>query len=59
VERKISENLHKYPLKSAVWYPEFKLLPSLLLFRISAIFVHVIPAYILDAIIRIAGGRPM
>lgn len=32
---------------------------SLFLFKISAIFVHFIPAYILDAITRVAGGRPI
>lgn len=59
MEPLINKNLHKYPLKSAVWYPEFKILPSLLMFRISAIFFHLIPAYILDTITRIAGGRPI
>ncbi|KAJ9578551.1 hypothetical protein L9F63_005280 [Diploptera punctata] len=59
VEYKINSYLHKYPLKSAVWYPTLKLLPSLLLFRISAIFVHFIPAYILDTLTRLAGGRPI
>lgn len=32
---------------------------SLFLFKISAIFIHFIPAYILDAITRIGGGRPI
>ncbi|XP_069702744.1 putative fatty acyl-CoA reductase CG8306 [Periplaneta americana] len=59
VEHKLNGYLHKYPLKSAVWYPTLKLLPSLLLFRISAIFVHFIPAYILDTVTRIFGGRPI
>jgi fatty acyl-CoA reductase len=59
LENKINYNLHKYPLKSAVWYPAFKLLPSVLLYRISAFFFHLIPAYILDTITRIAGGRPI
>ncbi|PSN49955.1 putative fatty acyl-CoA reductase [Blattella germanica] len=59
VEHKINNYLHKFPLKSAVWYPTLKFLPSLLLFRISAIFVHFIPAYILDTVTRLAGGRPI
>lgn len=59
VGHKINGYLHKYPLKSAVWYPTLKLLPSLLLFRISAIFIHFIPAYILDTIARITGGKPI
>ncbi|TGZ55748.1 Fatty acyl-CoA reductase [Temnothorax longispinosus] len=59
VEKDINTYLHKYPLRSAVWYPYLKFLPSLFLFRISAIFVHFIPAYILDAITRLCGGRPI
>lgn len=49
----------KYPLKSAVWYPHLKLLPSLFLFKLSAIFFHWIPAYILDTVTSVAGGRPI
>lgn len=59
VENNINNYLHKYPLRSAVWYPYLKFLPSLFLFKISAIFVHFIPAYILDAITRLCGGRPI
>lgn len=59
VQHKVNAHLHKYPLKSAVWYPHLKFLSSLFLFKISAIFVHFIPAYILDTITRIAGGRPI
>lgn len=40
-------------------YPHLKFLSSLLLFKISAIFIHFIPAYILDTITRIGGGRPI
>lgn len=59
VENKINNYLHKYPLKSAVWYPHLKFLPSVSWFKISAIFFHIIPAIILDTVTRIAGGRPM
>lgn len=59
VENKVNDYLHQYPLASAVWYPYLKFLPTLLMFRISAIFVHFIPAYILDTITRITGGRPI
>jgi fatty acyl-CoA reductase len=59
VENRTNELLHMFPLKSAVWYPHLKLVSSLMLFKISAIFVHFIPAYILDFVTRIAGGRPM
>lgn len=40
-------------------YPHLKFLSSLLMFKISAIFVHFIPAYILDTITKVAGGRPI
>lgn len=40
-------------------YPHLKFLSSLFLFKISAIFVHFIPAYILDTITKVAGGRPI
>ncbi|XP_076237680.1 putative fatty acyl-CoA reductase CG8306 [Calliopsis andreniformis] len=59
VEKKINVYLHKFPLLSAVWYPHLKLLPSIFLFRISVLFVHMIPAYILDTITKLAGGRPI
>lgn len=59
VESELNVILHKYPLVSAVWYPHLKLLSSIFLFRLSAIFVHFIPAYILDTITKLAGGRPM
>ncbi|XP_045508640.1 putative fatty acyl-CoA reductase CG8306 isoform X2 [Colias croceus] len=55
----VSEMLHNYPLKSAVWYPHLQFVPSLFLFRISAIFVHFIPAILLDTILRITGARPI
>jgi fatty acyl-CoA reductase len=59
ISDKINANLHKYPLKSAVWYPHLKFVSSLWLFKISAIFMHFIPAYILDFVTRISGGRPI
>lgn len=59
VESKVTSLLHRYPLKSAVWYPTLKLLPSLLLFKISAFIFHMIPAYILDTVTKISGGRPI
>lgn len=59
VTDKINSYLHKYPLKSAVWYPHLKFVSTLFLFKLSAIFVHFIPAYILDTVTRICGGRPI
>lgn len=59
VESKLNTFLHTYPLISAIWYPYIKLLPSLFLFKISAFFVHMIPAIILDTITKLFGGRPI
>lgn len=59
VVERTNELLHSYPLKSAVWYPHLKFMSSLLMFKISAILFHFIPAYILDFVTKIAGGRPM
>lgn len=59
VHEKVNQLLHKFPLKSAVWYPHLKFLSSLWLFKISAIFIHFLPAYLLDFVTKIAGGRPM
>ncbi|XP_062560807.1 putative fatty acyl-CoA reductase CG8306 [Armigeres subalbatus] len=59
VKEQVNEYLHKYPLKSAVWYPHLKFLPSLWLYKLSAIIVHFMPAYCLDFITKIFGGRPI
>ncbi|XP_049883836.1 putative fatty acyl-CoA reductase CG8306 [Pectinophora gossypiella] len=59
LENQVNGMLHKYPLKGAVWYPHLKFVPSLLLFRISAIFVHFFPAILLDMLLRLTGGRPI
>lgn len=59
VHEDVNSYLHKFPLKSAVWYPHLKLLPSVTWFKISAFFVHFLPAIVLDGITKLAGGRPM
>uniref|UniRef100_A0AAG5CS63 Fatty acyl-CoA reductase n=1 Tax=Anopheles atroparvus TaxID=41427 RepID=A0AAG5CS63_ANOAO len=51
--------LHKYPLKSAIWYPRLKFMNSLLLYKVASIFVHILPALVLDTVLRLTGGRPM
>ncbi|XP_026322622.1 putative fatty acyl-CoA reductase CG8306 [Hyposmocoma kahamanoa] len=58
-DTQVNALLHKYPLKSAVWYPYLKFVSSLWLFRLSAIFVHFFPAILLDNLLRITGGRPI
>lgn len=46
-------------MASAVWYPHLRFVSSLFLFKLSAILYHFIPAYILDTVTRLAGGRPI
>uniref|UniRef100_A0A2M4BKN8 Fatty acyl-CoA reductase n=1 Tax=Anopheles marajoara TaxID=58244 RepID=A0A2M4BKN8_9DIPT len=55
----MNDYLHKYPLKSAIWYPRLKFVSSLWVYKLSSIFVHILPALVLDFILRITGGRPM
>lgn len=57
VQDQMNKKLTDFPLKSAIWYPTMKLLPSLTLFRIASIFVHFIPAIFLDLLVRLGGGR--
>lgn len=59
LENTVNGMLHKNPLKSAVWYPHLKFVPSLLMFRISAIFVHFFPALLLDMMLRLTGRKPI
>ncbi|KAG8232904.1 hypothetical protein J437_LFUL012818 [Ladona fulva] len=59
IESRVDYYLHLYPLKSAVWYPYLKFLPTLFLFQLSSIFFHFLPGYILDTLTRVVGGRPI
>lgn len=59
VEDRFNSYLHNWPLKSAVWYPYMKFLPSITWYKISALFVHFFPAIILDTVTRLSGGRPI
>ncbi|XP_076163793.1 putative fatty acyl-CoA reductase CG8306 [Ptiloglossa arizonensis] len=59
VESKINDFLHTFPLLTAVWYPHLRLVSSIFWFKLSAIFIHIIPGYILDTITKLAGGRPI
>lgn len=56
---KINGYLHEYPLNSAVWYPNLRLVKSLFLFRLGAILFHFIPGFFLDLVTKLSGGRPM
>ncbi|XP_066144466.1 putative fatty acyl-CoA reductase CG8306 [Euwallacea fornicatus] len=59
IEQSINNYLHKYPLISAVWYPNLKLVNSITYYKISAFFVHILPAILLDAVALVTGGRPI
>jgi len=55
----LTTTLHNYPIRGAVWYPNIKFLPNLFMYWISSAIFHFIPAYILDFVTKISGGRPM
>ncbi|KAL1501769.1 hypothetical protein ABEB36_007035 [Hypothenemus hampei] len=59
VEDSLNEYLHKFPLISAVWYPKIKFVNSITYYKISAFFVHILPAILLDFVTKISGGRPI
>uniref|UniRef100_A0A8D8ZIX0 Fatty acyl-CoA reductase n=1 Tax=Cacopsylla melanoneura TaxID=428564 RepID=A0A8D8ZIX0_9HEMI len=50
--------LHDYPSAKAIWYPTLKLLPSILIYRISSIIFHFLPALFFDAMLKVTGQRP-
>uniref|UniRef100_A0A1B0ARC3 Fatty acyl-CoA reductase n=1 Tax=Glossina palpalis gambiensis TaxID=67801 RepID=A0A1B0ARC3_9MUSC len=50
--------VRKHPLESCVWYPSGVLRRSTTLNTIYGIFVHYIPAYLLDALARLMGKKP-
>jgi len=59
VAGRIDEFLRKSPMKSAIWYPSLKFHTSLFMYKLSAIFFHFIPAFFLDMVLRLTGGRPI
>ncbi|XP_018315447.1 putative fatty acyl-CoA reductase CG5065 [Mycetomoellerius zeteki] len=54
--RKITE---KIPLNGVVWYPGGSLKKSRLMHNICILFFHMIPAYIIDALLFLAGYKPI
>lgn len=54
--RKITE---KIPLNGVVWYPGGSLKKSRLMHNICILLFHMIPAYIIDALLFLAGYKPM
>jgi fatty acyl-CoA reductase len=55
----LSTALHSHPIRGAVWYPNIKFIPNLFMYWISSAIFHFIPAYILDFITKLSGGRPI
>ncbi|XP_012529911.1 putative fatty acyl-CoA reductase CG5065 isoform X2 [Monomorium pharaonis] len=54
--RKITQQL---PLNGVVWYPGGSLKKSRLMHNICILFFHMIPAYIIDALLFLAGYKPI
>lgn len=54
--RRITE---KVPLNGVVWYPGGSMKKSRLMHNICVLFFHMIPAYLIDALIFLAGHKPM
>ena len=54
--RRITE---KVPLNGVVWYPGGSMKKSRLLHNICVLLFHMIPAYLLDALIFLAGYKPI
>lgn len=54
--RKITE---KIPLNGVVWYPGGSLKKSRFMHNICILLFHMIPAYIIDALLFLAGYKPM
>ncbi|XP_039314065.1 putative fatty acyl-CoA reductase CG5065 isoform X2 [Solenopsis invicta] len=54
--RRITE---KIPLNGVVWYPGGSLKKSRLIHNICILFFHMIPAYLIDALLFLAGHKPI
>ncbi|XP_043483087.1 putative fatty acyl-CoA reductase CG5065 [Leptopilina heterotoma] len=54
--RRVTE---KVPLNGVVWYPGGSMKKSRLMHNICVLFFHMIPAYIIDALIFLAGHKPI
>jgi alcohol-forming fatty acyl-CoA reductase len=51
--------VEKVPMNGMVWYPGGSMKDSKMMHHICCFFFHTIPAYVLDAIIVMAGHKPM
>ncbi|XP_015602057.1 putative fatty acyl-CoA reductase CG5065 [Cephus cinctus] len=54
--RRVTE---KVPLNGVVWYPGGSMKRSRLLHNICVLFFHMIPAYLIDSLIFLAGHKPI
>lgn len=52
----INENL---PLDGCMWYPNTTITTSKTYFFISMLFVHLLPALIIDGVLKLIGRRSM
>ncbi|KAJ8687687.1 hypothetical protein QAD02_023481, partial [Eretmocerus hayati] len=56
IGRRVTE---KVPLNGVVWYPGGSMKKSRLVHNICVLFFHMIPAYLIDALIFLAGHKPI
>ncbi|XP_023245498.1 fatty acyl-CoA reductase wat-like [Copidosoma floridanum] len=56
IGRRVTE---KVPLNGVVWYPGGSMKKSRFVHNMSVLFFHMIPAYIIDALIFLAGHKPI
>ncbi|KAH8332130.1 hypothetical protein KR074_009092, partial [Drosophila pseudoananassae] len=48
----------KIPLNQMIWYPFIFNVPSPTLYPLVAFFMHVLPAYVFDLVLRLSGKKP-
>ncbi|XP_031839480.1 putative fatty acyl-CoA reductase CG5065 [Nomia melanderi] len=49
----------KMPLDGIIWYPRTFLTPNRFLHYVLTLLVHLLPALLIDGILKLTGGRPM
>ncbi|KAL7291031.1 hypothetical protein TKK_0015169 [Trichogramma kaykai] len=52
-------NMEKVPLNGVVWYPGGSMKKSRFVHNVCVLFFHMIPAYLIDALIFLAGHKPI
>lgn len=58
VEQTVTDSVRNYPLEEALFYPEGGFKESMLEDRVCQILLHFFPAYLLDFVTMVAGGKP-